>query len=201
MPNKLSREQKANICLMLIYAIFANNNINYLIHQFKISVLILAIFNTALVFISILRRPPTKISFSKFDIIISTLGSFFGFLLIAGEIQSEILFFQILGILGLLISLTGLFFLNKSFGFLPADRGVITNGIYRFIRHPIYTGYFISIFCFVAQNYTLWNVGVFIFFVIFETTRLLREEKLLKQNPEYLEYTKKVRWRILPYIW
>lgn len=201
MPSSLSREQKANICLMLLCALFASNNITNLTHQFKASVFILAIFNTALVFISILRRPPVKISFSTLDIIISTFGAFSSLILIGSETRSEILVFQILEVLGLLISLSGLFFLNKSFGFLPADRGIVTNGIYQFVRHPIYTGYFILMLCFVVQNYTAWNISVFSFFFISETIRLLREEKLLKQNPVYLQYTKKVRWRVLPYIW
>jgi protein-S-isoprenylcysteine O-methyltransferase Ste14 len=149
----------------------------------------------------IIRRPPERISFSALDTIIVIMVICSASVSLANQVPQEIVFFQALGFLGLFISLSGIIFLNKSFGIFPADRGIITNGIYRFVRHPVYAGYFISSFSFLVQNYTLWNASAFTSYVLFQGIRVLREEELLKKNPEYMEYTKKTRWRILPYIW
>lgn len=206
MPNssidgKITNEQIANVFAMSVFILFSTSNLILLINQFKISVLLNLIFNLIIVTAYIIRRPAIKTSFSKFDILVSVLGTSSGVFFIGSPYQHETLILQVMQILGLLISLSGLLFLRKSFGVIPADRGIVTNGIYRFIRHPIYAGYFLSFSGFLIQNYTMWNLGIFTCFIILETTRLLREEKLLKQNPEYLQYTQKTRWRILPYVW
>lgn len=195
------REQVANIALALGYLYFFANNFAFLTSQFRVSVLFLAVFNLFLAVNAIFRRPPICVSLSPFDIFITLMGTYSTTFLVGSSVQKELLALQIIGGLGLLISLAGVCALNKSFGLLPADRGVVKRGIYRFIRHPIYAGYFISNCCFLAQNYSYWNLGCFLSFVAFETLRLLREEKLLCQNPDYLQYTRETRWRILPFLW
>jgi protein-S-isoprenylcysteine O-methyltransferase Ste14 len=35
--------------------------------------------------------------------------------------------------------------LGLSIGLVPADRGIVTRGVYRFVRHPIYTGLLIAL--------------------------------------------------------
>ena len=49
--------------------------------------------------------------------------------------------------------------LGRSFGLLPAARGLVTSGPYRVVRHPIYLGYLITHLAFVAANPTMWNVA------------------------------------------
>ena len=201
-PSKqITNEQIASLFAASIFLIFSTRNLILLINQFKISLLITLVFNLVIVIIYLIRRPPIRASFSIFDILISIMGTFSTFFLIGSPDKQEMIIFQILQILGLLISVSGLIFINKSFGIIPADRGIVTDGIYRFVRHPIYAGYFISSFGFLVQNYTMWNTGVFISIIVIETTRVLREEVLLKKNPIYIQYTQKTHWRFLPYIW
>src|SRR5512141_432349 len=42
---------------------------------------------------------------------------------------------------GLAIVIAGKLTLGRSFGLMPANRGVVSSGVYRFVRHPIYLGY------------------------------------------------------------
>ena len=42
---------------------------------------------------------------------------------------------------GLLVQISGKLALARSFGLVPANRGVKTRGLYRVVRHPIYAGY------------------------------------------------------------
>ena len=39
--------------------------------------------------------------------------------------------------------------LGRSIGYVPADRGIITSGPYEFVRHPIYSGLFVTLFAFM----------------------------------------------------
>jgi protein-S-isoprenylcysteine O-methyltransferase Ste14 len=45
---------------------------------------------------------------------------------------------------GLLCSISAKIFLRRSFGIVPANRGVQREGPYRFVRHPIYFGYLVT---------------------------------------------------------
>ena len=42
--------------------------------------------------------------------------------------------------------------LGRSFGVVPANRGVVVGGPYNFVRHPIYTGYLITHVAFLVAN-------------------------------------------------
>jgi len=44
-------------------------------------------------------------------------------------------------LMGLLAQISGKLSLWRSFGLVPANRGVRTHGLYRVVRHPIYAGY------------------------------------------------------------
>ena len=197
----LNRERIANVFLALSYAFFFFNNFVFLSKDFRVSVFILAVFNGLLLIISLLRRKPQRVSFAPLDVIVTFVGTYSVFFLVGIADATEILFLQGLGIAGLLISLAGVFFLNESFGLLPANRGIVQNGIYRIIRHPIYAGYFVSNSCFLLQNFSSRNLILFSCFAVCETLRLLREEKLLSQQPDYAHYMQTVRWRLIPYVW
>ncbi len=201
MTTILWREHIANVVLATAYLYFFSNNFAYLTTEFRISVLILAIFNLVIAFNAIFRRVPTRVSLKLFDVCITLIGTYSLTFAVGVRTQEEVIALQLLGGAGLMLSLLGLLTLNKSFGLLPADRGVVTGGIYSVLRHPIYAGYFLSSSCFLAQNYSLHNLVCFMLFAVCETLRLHREEKLLLQNPHYAEYASKVRWRILPFVW
>ena len=42
--------------------------------------------------------------------------------------------------IGLLIVIAGKVSLGRSFGLIPANRGIVSTGLYRLVRHPIYLG-------------------------------------------------------------
>ena len=46
--------------------------------------------------------------------------------------------------LGLALVIVGKMALGRSFGLVPANRGVVVRGPYTLVRHPIYTGYLIT---------------------------------------------------------
>lgn len=85
---------------------------------------------------------------------------------------------------------------------IQENQKVIDTGLYGIIRHPMYTA---SIILFLATPIILGSLGSFLIFLIYPliiSRRIKNEEKVLEQNlPGYIEYTQKVKYRIIPFIW
>ena len=99
---------------------------------------------------------------------------------------------------GLLVVIAGKLSLGRSFGLLPANRGIVSSGCYRVLRHPIYLGYLITHVAFVAANPTAWNTTLILLSDAALLRRAVYEERTLAEDPQYREYMQRVRWRIVP---
>lgn len=89
-------------------------------------------------------------------------------------------------------------FLGRSFGVVPAHRGIRTSGPYRWVRHPVYACYFVANLGYLIENPTLWNAAVILVQGAFQVVRIVHEEGVLSSDPEYVAYRERVRWRLLP---
>ena len=88
--------------------------------------------------------------------------------------------------------------LGRSIGYVPADRGIITSGPYRFVRHPIYSGLFVTLLAFCLRAYSPLNLLLSVILVGLFMIKSMIEERFLCGNPQYAGYMKEVRWRWLP---
>ena len=104
----------------------------------------------------------------------------------------------LLQVLGTCWQFTSKFFLGRSFGLLPAQRGLVMAGPYRVVRHPIYLGYLIGHVGFLLANFSWWNFGVLALLYVAQVYRIRREEAVLAASDDYRAYQKRVRWRLLP---
>jgi protein-S-isoprenylcysteine O-methyltransferase Ste14 len=79
---------------------------------------------------------------------------------------------------------------------------VITTGLYRAIRHPMYLGVLIM---FLPAPIALGSYWALIPMVLLPPTLILRildEERVLSRDlPGYDEYRKKTRFRLIPFVW
>jgi len=86
---------------------------------------------------------------------------------------------------------------------MQKERGqtVVSNGMYGVVRHPMYAG---ALLLFVAGPLLLGSVwGLIISFVLIVTiaVRSIGEEAMLKQELEgYSDYMKRVKWRMIPFV-
>jgi protein-S-isoprenylcysteine O-methyltransferase Ste14 len=100
--------------------------------------------------------------------------------------------------IGLLVVVVGKLSLGRSFGLAPANRGVVSTGVYRFVRHPIYLGYLVTHLGFVLANPGYWNIVVLVTADLALMLRARCEERTLAADPAYRDYMGRVRWRVLP---
>lgn len=99
---------------------------------------------------------------------------------------------------GFALSVLAKLSLRRSFGIVPANRGVKSDGMYRFVRHPMYMGYMISHLGFILLYPHLWNVAILGLAWVLLWARTREEERVLMRDPAYQEYAGKVRFRLMP---
>jgi hypothetical protein len=99
---------------------------------------------------------------------------------------------------GLALVIAAKITLGRSFGMVPANRGVVSSGPYRLVRHPIYLGYVITHVAFVLANPVLWNLLVLAAADIALVVRSRYEEETLQRDARYVEYAARVRWHLVP---
>jgi protein-S-isoprenylcysteine O-methyltransferase Ste14 len=82
------------------------------------------------------------------------------------------------------------------------EQKVISTGPYAFVRHPLYVGVLVLIIGIPLALGSWWGLLFFVLVSLGLVWRILGEEKLLKKDlPGYIEYTKRVRYRLVPYVW
>jgi protein-S-isoprenylcysteine O-methyltransferase Ste14 len=87
---------------------------------------------------------------------------------------------------------------------LQTERGhrVVSSGPYAFVRHPMYTGVLVF---FVGAPLLLgswWGVAMApLFAVLFAVRAGIEERALIAGLPGYADYTRRVRYRLVPGLW
>jgi len=107
-------------------------------------------------------------------------------------------FWGVIGLAGLIVIFWSLVTLGRSFGLAPADRGLVTGGPYRFIRHAMYLGELVYQAAVLGKDLNAVRISLFLGFILLQVVRILREEKVISN---YSAYTKAVRWRLFYGIW
>ena len=79
---------------------------------------------------------------------------------------------------------------------------VVSTGLYGVVRHPMYTA---TVFLFLSIPLVLGSWTGFAAFVPFVPVLMMRavkeEQLLVKELNGYEAYQRKVKWRLIPYIW
>ena len=106
----------------------------------------------------------------------------------------------LLPIPGLALNLWALASLGTAFGISPARRGLVMEGPYHWLRHPMYAGELFSLVGGLIAAFRPWNLVILLVFTASLIWRINREEQILHQCG-YPIYARHVRWRIVPGIW
>jgi protein-S-isoprenylcysteine O-methyltransferase Ste14 len=146
-----------------------------------------------------LRSEPAAVSHSPLDwaLAIASTGAPFFF---APSGEGLLPAARALIVLGVLLQIGGLLSLNRSFGLVAARRVIKTSGLYRWIRHPLYASYLLSYVGYVLSNTSMGNIATCLLASLLLVARLLREERFLSRDSEYLLYMRRVKYRVLPMV-
>jgi len=103
-------------------------------------------------------------------------------------------------VVSVIIIVYSLLSLGRNIGFIPAQRRIVTRGAYRFVRHPIYTGTFVSLLAFVLRAFSALNLTIAVVLIASLMLRGVIEERFLREDAGYAAYLQEVRWRWFPGI-
>jgi protein-S-isoprenylcysteine O-methyltransferase Ste14 len=79
---------------------------------------------------------------------------------------------------------------------------VVSTGLYGIVRHPMYLATLLMFLPMPLILGSLWGVLVFLPYPAMIVVRLLNEEKLLTRAlAGYAEYKKKVKYKLVPFVW
>ena len=82
------------------------------------------------------------------------------------------------------------------------NKKVVDTGLYGIVRHPMYS---ITLVLFLTMPLILGSLISFIIFLAYPfiiVKRILNEEKVLEKDLKgYKEYKKKVKYRLIPFVW
>jgi len=153
----------------------------------------IVVFTAMVVFLCVVRHRPVKKAKGLWPRFTAFCGTFLIFFLLAPEakeaslLQSGIA--SALSLAGIILSITALIMLGKSFSMMAEARRLVTTGFYSFVRHPLYLAEEILLLGVIIQMLSPFNVAVFILQTMFQIQRLKNEEAVLQESfPEYEEY-------------
>lgn len=185
------------IFLLLLFATFAVA----LSHSLEIKLYnILALVAEALTaLLIVIRRPAREMTLRPRDWPVAFLGTALPMFVRAGgapllpaSIGTALMFS------GLLLAIFAKASLRRSFGLAAAHRGLVVAGPYRLIRHPMYAGYIVIYVGFFLNNPLTRNLVLYVAAIALQVMRILAEERVLRGDPDYIAYAKRVRYRLLP---
>lgn len=158
---------------------------------------------TLIVVPMVARRPPKRVTGNPWFWLLTLVETYWGLvpaLMGPGRSVGPAVASNILALCALAIAVWARLNLGRNIGFVPAQRELVANGPYRFVRHPIYTGIILSYvaialrFC-SPRNALVTGLGIFWFIL-----KSLVEESFLRCDPEYAAYMQRVRARWLPLV-
>jgi protein-S-isoprenylcysteine O-methyltransferase Ste14 len=152
----------------------------------------------------VLRRPPVKVTPNPWYWLLAFVASY-GLLFVnafgwTGRPIAPPIVTNGLALLSAAIFIYARLSLGRSIGLVPANRGIVTRGAYRFVRHPIYTGLFVGMVAFVLRSYAPQNLLMATTIVVLFMIKSVVEERFLRADPEYAAYLQRVRRRWIPGI-
>ncbi len=167
-----------------------------------VTLLIALLFrNTSITLVFLLRRPSKLTSRNVGDWIAAIGGTFITYLYTS---QAKPIYPYIMPtayvvmIVTAFLSTICIINLGRSFGIVPANRGVKTELLYGIVRHPLYSLYTIYDLAVISLAFSSHNCYIAILHALFSYLRAKREENILIRDRTYEEYVSKTRYMFLP---
>jgi len=189
-----------NVALCACFLAFARAHAGSFARHHRPSGLLLVAIEALFALFFLVRAPADRMALSPSAWLSTLGGTFLPMFLRPADVPHDALAGQIVQVVGLSLAIYGILSLNRSFGLVPAHRGVRSTGAYRWVRHPLYAAYAVMAAGYLASNLTARNAAIVAVAYACQVVRIFNEERLLSRYPAYLEYRGRTRWRLVPYV-
>ena len=165
----------------------------------NIANLVLLASEGSVVLFILVRRFATAVSQRPAEWLIAVLGTTAPLLVqpSGGALASVVLTVPLM-LAGISLQMAAKLTLRRSFGVVPANRGVKVGGPYRLVRHPMYAGYLMTQIGFLLTHPSVWNGAVYTVCFALQFYRILAEERVLSRDPAYRAFAAVVPYRLAP---
>ena len=192
----------ARAILVGLYLLLTRNLLSDFLETGRLTGLLLLVGESLVIVFTIFRRRALTVDRSPASLAMTAL-SVIGPPLVRAVVGAGVVpdvATTVVSAMGLSIIIAGKLTIGRSFGIIPANRGVVVSGVYNVVRHPIYAGYVITHAAFILAHPTMRNIAVLIIADGALIMRALREERVLGVDAEYQSYCQRVAWHLIPGI-
>jgi hypothetical protein len=195
-------ELTAKLVLGILFALFAYAAFTSWRDSGRIQMLLLALQEGIIVWLVVTRRRMRDASVGWWDRLIATAGTAAPLLQRSGPapIPELAVIGSTVQIIGMVLAIAATLSLGRSFGIVPANRGVQTSGPYSLVRHPLYGSYAVGYVGFLISNPSPLNIALIALTFGCQYLRAIAEERILAHDPAYQAYRRRVRYRFLPFV-
>jgi len=199
--NIKSNDLIARATIVVLFSLLSINLFGEYLRTGHVTGLLLLVGESLVVVLTIVRRRAIAVDRSAAAAIMTTVSLVGPVLMRATSVPASVMSDQLTAIVsavGLLVVVAGKMTLGRSFGVVPANRGVVVRGPYTLVRHPIYTGYLITHAAFLLAHPAPWNLSIVLIADTALIVRALMEERVLSADASYRQYCQRVGWHLVP---
>ena len=163
---------------------------------------VLGIQGFILIITMVLRRTPVKVTPNPWYWLLSFVATY-GLIAVNafswnGRPIVPSIVTNVLAVLSAVIFIYARLSLGRSIGLVPANRGIVTRGAYRYVRHPIYSGLLVAMIALVLRSYAPSTLLAVLFIIVLFAIKSVVEERFLSADPAYAAFMQRVRYRWIP---
>src|SRR6266508_4433549 len=143
-----------NVALALCFLVFAYAHHQSFARHHRPSALLMVAIEALFALFFLIRAPADRTELSPSAALTTLGGTFLPMFLRPLDTPRDVPAGQVVQVLGLSCAIYAILSLNRSFGLVPAHRGVRSTGAYRWVRHPLYAAYAVMAAGYLASNFS-----------------------------------------------
>ncbi|UCD28904.1 MAG: hypothetical protein JSV03_00010 [Planctomycetota bacterium] len=189
-----------NTLVPLFFILFAWAHVAAFVRAPQLSILIIMAKAVLEIHFHVRKSTAQFVNTSAYAWLIALYGTVAALLFRPSDIMPDFLIATVMQAIGLAMLVYVITTLNRNSGMVFARQGIRRDGLYRFVRHPIYLAFMFGEYGYVLNHTTFYNLCVLALVTCFQVLRINEEERLLRDDEEFQGYAGQTRWRIIPGI-